>query len=160
MPPPRPIYRGQGNQPYPTNRPDGPEQRGQTNPYDVNGAPGTIAVQAALNEIVGAGEALGGHRAVYVASDGMAYYGNPDATSRLVAGITTGAASLGADVTIQTFGEIEEASWAWNDDGPVWLAANGQLTQTLPATGYLFQVGQPMGPTKLRIEPQLVAQLS
>jgi len=39
MPPPRPIYRGQGNQPFEIARPDGPIQRGQTSPYDVNGAP-------------------------------------------------------------------------------------------------------------------------
>jgi hypothetical protein len=108
---------------------------------------------------VTAGQALGGHRAVYIAADGKAYYAAPDATSRLTIGITTGAASLSAPVTIQTGGEVDEPSWTWAATGPVWLAASGQLTQILPTTGYLFQVGIPMGPTRLRIEPQLVAQL-
>jgi hypothetical protein len=39
----------------------------------------------------------------------------------------------------------------------VFLGATGLLTQTPPASGYVMQVGVPVGSTKLRIEPQLVA---
>lgn len=35
----QPLYRGQGNQAFEIVRPDGPVKRGQTVPYDVNGAP-------------------------------------------------------------------------------------------------------------------------
>jgi len=108
-----------------------------------------------------AGETLGGHRALYIANDGKAYYADPTApTSKLLAGITTGAATVGGAAAVQTEGVITEPSWNWTSAGSVWLAASGQLTQTVPTSGYLVQVGVPMGPTKLRIEPQLVAQLS
>jgi hypothetical protein len=106
-----------------------------------------------------AGEALGGHRAVYIAADGKAYYAGPTTHARLCSGITTGAASIGTTATIQTDGEIIEPSWSWIDSEVVWLAATGLLTQTVPTTGMAFQVGVPMGPTRLRIEPQIIAQL-
>lgn len=157
--PPKPIYRGQGNQPFQIARPDGPVQRGQTVPYDVNGAPSGGSADAITTTKV-AGAALGGHRAVYIANDGKAYYASPTSHARQCAGITTGAASAGADATIQTDGEIEEASWTWNDSEVIWLAPNGMLTQTVPTSDMAFQVGVPTGPTKMRIEPQLIAQLA
>lgn len=118
------------------------------------------SITAGLTVTRTAGEALGGTRAVRVAADGKAYYANPDATARFTIGITTGAALIGAPLTIQVEGELEEVSWSWTDSEVVWLAANGTLTQTVPTTGTLLQVGIPMGPTKLRIEPQLMAKIS
>ncbi len=107
-----------------------------------------------------AGESLSGNRAVYIADDGKAYYADKDvASSRRTSGLTTGAVSLGATATVQLDGIVTEAGWAWAGDSPVWLLATGLLSQIAPTTGYLVQVGVPMGPTKLRIEPQLVAQL-
>ena len=109
---------------------------------------------------VDAGETLGGNRAVRIGTDNMAYYGDPTLdTCRLVAGLTTGAASVGNPVTVQTDGIMTEASWNWVGTEVVWLTGTGQLTQTPPATGYLMQVGVPLGPDRLRIEPQLVAIL-
>ena len=107
-----------------------------------------------------AGEALGGNRAVRIAADNKVYYANPDETSRFTIGLTTGSATLGATVDFQTEGEMEEPSWSWSATEIVWLAANGTLTQTVPTSGHLFQVGIPMGPTRLRIEPQLIAKIS
>lgn len=107
-----------------------------------------------------AGEDLGGHRGVRIGSDGLAYLSEPDATARLTIGITTGAAVSGAAATIQVDGEIEEPSWAWADSEIVWLGASGVLTQVPPTSGVSFQVGVPMGPTKLRIQPQLMGSLA
>ncbi len=138
--------------------PDGPQGiQGVAGPQ---GSPGPQGL-ASTNFSAVAGETLGGTRAVYVAADGKAYYADPSAsTAKLLLGVTTGAAALGASVTIQTEGVLTEASWSWSATGSVWLTTTGQLTQTVPATGFLVQVGVPVGPTKLRIEPQLVAQLS
>lgn len=36
---PAPVYRGQGNNPFQSFKQDGIQKRGQTVPYDVNGAP-------------------------------------------------------------------------------------------------------------------------
>lgn len=107
-----------------------------------------------------AGAALGGHRAVYIGADNLAYYANPDPTARFCIGVTTGAAALGAPATIQCDGEMTEGSWSWSASEVIWLASDGILTQTVPTSGHAFQVGVPMGPTRIRIEPQLIAKIS
>lgn len=108
-----------------------------------------------------AGEALSGHRAVYVGDDGQAYYAsNGSANSTRTAGITTGAASLGATATIRPEGIVTEPSWTWSGSGPVWLGSSGNLTQTPPASGYLVQIGVPIGPTSLLVQPFVVARLA
>lgn len=104
-----------------------------------------------------AGEALGGHRAVRLVS-GQAFYadqGNPAKTA--VIGITTGAANLGATVTIATAGEIIEPSWSWTPQQAVFLSTNGVLTQTPPMSGALIEVGLATAATKLhvRIQPKI-----
>jgi hypothetical protein len=113
-----------------------------------------------VTTIVEAGENLGGHRAVRVGADGLAWLAGPDSTARLTIGITIGAAVAGADATIQVDGAIEEPGWSWADDEIVWLGAGGVLTQVPPIAGVSFQVGVPMGPTKLRIQPQLMGSLA
>lgn len=135
-----------------------PVKLAQVVPYDINGRP-TGATSAPVT--ANAGEALSGHRGVYVAADGLAYYADPaNETGRLLSGITTGAAALGASASIQTDGAVDEPSWAWTaGGGPVWLGTAGALTQTVPVAGLLIQVGIPMGPTRLRIEPQVVARV-
>lgn len=120
----------------------------------------TIFEEGGLTIVRTAGEALGGHRAAYVAGDGLIYHANPNSTARFTIGVTTGAAALGADVTIQCEGVIIEPSWSWSGSEVVWLAANGVLTQVVPTTGTALQVGIPAGPTALRIEPELIAILS
>lgn len=108
-----------------------------------------------------AGEALSGHRAVYVGDDGLAWYASKASASAVrVAGITTGAASLGAAATIQPEGLLTEPSWTWSGNTPVWLGTAGQLTQSPPTTGYLVQIGVAVGPTSLLIQPHLVARLT
>ncbi len=107
-----------------------------------------------------AGAALSGQTAVYISTaDNMAYPAVPDSTARYCIGITTEAAAMGAPVKIKVQGVFQEPSWAWSPGTPVWLASAGGLTQTLPTTGALFQVGTPFGPTALRIGPQIIALL-
>lgn len=88
------------------------------------------------------GTILGGHRVVGIAHDGTYTY--VDQTVHVdgfrAAGITTGAAALGAAVTIQTRGPITEPSWNWTVDLPVFVGTNGLPTQTVPtlAGGAVF----------------------
>lgn len=101
--------------------------------------PGAGPVQSL---IAVAGESLGGHRVVGIAHDGTYTY--VDQTVHVdgfrAAGITTGAAALGAAVTIQTRGTLTEPSWNWTVDLPVFVGSNGVPTQTVPtlAGGALF----------------------
>lgn len=119
----------------------------------------TIEVVEAITLLtVIAGEVLGGHRAVFIGEDERAYYADAsEATSRLTVGITTSAANEDDEIAIQAVAVLEHLGWSWSGEEPVWLGAEGLLTQTPPTSGYIMQVGIPVGPTQLRINPQFIA---
>ena len=132
------------------------------------GITGTLSAQTDLQNALDAkqpititataGEALSGNRAVRF-SGGSAFLADKDAaTASHAAGITTGAASSGAAVAIQLDGVMTEPSWAWSP-GPVWLGTTGQLTQTIPVTGSVIQIGIAVSATKLAIDPTFIAKL-
>lgn len=101
-----------------------------------------------------AGQVLSGHRAVWPDGQGVVRYASAtDATAELVAGITLHAADLGATIAIQTAGELEEPSWAWQP-GIVWLGTNGTLTQTPPLLGATVPLGTPLSATRLLLRVQ------
>ena len=101
----------------------------------------TVAITAAEN--------LGGHRIVTVEG----FYASKDtATDRnKVLGMTTGAVSIGSEATVQVSGFIEESSWNWNVDIPVFLSTNGQLTQSAITSGFSLIVGKPRTATNMFI---------
>jgi hypothetical protein len=77
--------------------------------------------------------------------NGQLNYASNDNVAHLAAPlwITTGAASPGSPVDVLITGLMVEPSWSWTP-GPVYLGANGQLTQTPPAAPgavFLAQVG-------------------
>lgn len=115
---------------------------------------GISAATPTITKIAGA--SLGGHRAVILDSAGAAFYADP-LTGLEVAGITTAAALVGETITIQTFGELAEPSWAWAP-GPVYLGPLGTLTQTTPAAGACLQLGIATAPTRIliRIQPPIL----
>ena len=101
----------------------------------------TVAVTAAEN--------LGGHRIVTVEG----YYaskGTPTDKNKVL-GMTTGAVSSGGEATVQVSGFIEESSWNWNVDLPVFLSTNGQLTQSAITSGFSLIVGKPRTATNMFI---------
>lgn len=101
-----------------------------------------------------AGAALGGHRAVLVDALGTAIYADKDTPAHYacVIGITQGAATIGASVAIQTYGEITEGSWTWTPLLPIYLGVNGTLTQTPPTTGFQLILGFAISTTKIFID--------
>lgn len=106
-----------------------------------------------------AGEPIGGHRAVRVDAVGLAWLADKDdADPDASIGVSTGAASIGAPVTIQMSAEISESGWSWAA-GAVWLGTGGQLTQSPPTTGALVRIGTATRATSLKIEPRLIARL-
>jgi hypothetical protein len=103
-----------------------------------------------------AARALGGHRVVKIGAGGEADY--PDnslhADGELILGVTTGAVSNGAAVTIQAGGELIESSWSWSL-GPVFCGAAGVLTQSPPgAAAWLRQIGVATAPDRLLVDLQ------
>lgn len=103
-----------------------------------------------------AAAALSGHRAVTPQVDGRLVYASNDNAAHLAAPlwITVGAASSGSSVDVLLYGLMIEPSWSWTP-GPVYLGANGQLTQTPPAAPgavFLAQVGTATSPTSLFVD--------
>lgn len=100
-----------------------------------------------------AGVAIGGHRVVYIDSLSQVQYASSDmpSHSRKVVGITTGAGSVATPINIQVNGEIEEMSWNWNINAPIYLGINGALTQVVPETGFILIVAQPITNTKILV---------
>ncbi len=100
------------------------------------GAPGGASFQRT------ASAALGGHRVVRaLPDDEVAYASSADPShADLIVGITTHAASEGAEISVAAGGEITEGSWDWTP-GPVFCGVNGVLTQTPPTAGFIRQIG-------------------
>lgn len=115
---------------------------------------------AGLSLSMTAGESLGGHRAVRIATGNLAVYASASQPSTVssVVGITSGAAALGDTVLVLLDGSrVAEPSWAWAV-GPVYLGENGLLTQTLPSVGAVKEIGVALSATELlvRIQPEIV----
>jgi hypothetical protein len=96
---------------------------------------------------------LSGHRVVMASGPGQANYASSDRPSDalLIVGITTGAASNGSFVAVQTGGELIEPTWSWSP-GPIYCGLNGALTQTAPSSGFIRVVGIAHSPTSILIE--------
>jgi len=119
--------------------------KGESGAQGIPGPPGGVTLQypAAIP--------LGGHRMVVLNSEEQAIYADNTNLShaRKVLGMTTGATSAGDMATIQTGGEMTEPSWNWTLDSPIFLAADGLLTQTQPASGLSMVVAFPITQTKI-----------
>lgn len=101
--------------------------------------------------------ALGGHRVVFLDEQGRAGYASNDtlAHAQRVVGITTSANNVDAPTSIATFGDVNEPSWNWTLDQPIYLGTNGLLTQTPPAAPAVFSlvIGFPVSSTTLFVNP-------
>jgi len=118
------------------------------------GPPGNTSSQIRLTGI--AESSLSGHRAVTQNSDGTIRYADNATIEHLHAPIwlTTGATAPGDLADLLAYGPIHEVSWSWNT-GPIYLGANGLITQIIPtAPGALFlaQIGVATGATSAWID--------
>lgn len=91
---------------------------------------------------------IGGHRAITAAG----LYAD-DATLDLVIGISSGAAAQGDLVEYVASGPMDEGGWNWTPGGPIFVGANGVLTQSEPV-GPLKRVGTAVTSTRLAVDLQ------
>jgi hypothetical protein len=100
-----------------------------------------------------AGDNLSGHRLLQLGVNGTAIYADSSDVSKpqSILGVSTGAASLGGVIYSQPFGELEEPSWNWTPDLPIFLGIAGLITQTPPLSGFSLIIGYPITPTKIFI---------
>lgn len=77
--------------------------------------------------------AMSGHRIVAEVGGQLVYASAATpAHAGQILGMTMNAADPGAFVEIRQDGDVTEPSWSFTPDRPVYLGANGQLTQTPP----------------------------
>ena len=103
------------------------------------------------------GQALGGQRVVILSNDGFLYYASSFTENHYnkILGITTQASTTGANTTVQIMDVMEESSWNWTPDLPIFLGDNGLLTQNEDATGiFILQIGVALTATKIYIDKQ------
>lgn len=118
----------------------------------VQGPPGPPGQPGEATLTLIAGSALGGHRAVRSLA-GVAVYADKDnlPDANLVLGVTKGAASAAAPVQVQTMGLMNEPSWNWTPDSPVFVGDDGVLTQASPAAGFSLIIGVALTATQIHI---------
>lgn len=100
---------------------------------------------------------VSGHRVVTPLADGTVAYADSSSPASLnrPMWVTAGAAASGTEVPVVAFGEMTEPSWSWTP-GPVWLGADGALTQDPPTPPmFLQQIGVADTPTSLFVDPQM-----
>ncbi len=123
----------------------------------VTGAPvDPVVVLTAGGILRTAGAVLGGHRIVrstgaltvdYASSDDILHGDD-------TLGMTTGAADMGANVTVQRIGPLSFDGWAWTAGEPVFLGLNGLPTQTPPESGFIQVIGHAENATTLYLQLQ------
>ena len=117
------------------------------------GPPGPAGSELGSSVIRTAGEAIGGHRMVYVASSGNVMYADCSQITHAhrVFGLTINAAVSGESVNVQLRGIVENSGWSWDLGKEIFLGENGLLTQTPPTAGYILWVGYPVSQTSMDI---------
>lgn len=99
------------------------------------------------------GEGIGGNRVVVFDADGKLYYAsqsNPNHASK-IAGVTLQAGIADSVIVCQSSGQMDEAGWTWNVSKPVYLSDNGLMTQVIPNSGFIIEIGIPITATSILI---------
>jgi hypothetical protein len=123
-------------------------QRGPKGDTGSGGGDSTIIKQA--------DGAISGHRIVrQTGVNGISYVDVTDASQVTSAlGMTENAASDGGDVTVRIEGEVTEGSWSWTPLQPIYLSANGMMTQTPPTSpgaAFVLSVGYALSSDTMRV---------
>jgi hypothetical protein len=127
--------------------------RGITKVIGIQGPAGPPSQGAVELMTKVAGESLGGHRVAIIDSDNKVYYADRTNLDHMykVVGITRGAANVGDNVEIQTYGLMTEQSWNWTAGKPIFLGTNGLLTQTSPMSGFCLIIAKALTSTDIFI---------
>lgn len=101
-------------------------------------APVAITVTSSETTPLITAQAVSALRAIATDASGNAVYAdhNTASTRESIVGISTNAVGNGGTVHVRYTGVMTDPSWAFTR-GPVFVGANGVLTQTAPATGYI-----------------------
>lgn len=100
-----------------------------------------------------AGAILSANKVIIANDSGQAVVADKDVDGdrSRVLGLTQSSASLGASVKYTISGIHTNDTWTWTMGMPVFLGNTGELTQTVPTTGFLMVIGFPVSATKLNV---------
>ena len=102
-------------------------------------------------------EDVGGHRAITI--DGLYVDSTSETSVGSYLGITTNAAEEDDYVKVQRFGILKDTSFSFTEDEPIFIGANGILSQTVPTAGYIRRIGWAVSATKINLDPMPPIQL-
>lgn len=105
-------------------------------------------------ELIQAGEALSAYKAIVPDGTGKFTYANNTAPGHafIVYGLTKQAISNGSAGLAQTYGPVENNTWNWELEKPIFLAEDGELTQIPPSSGFSLVVAYPITATRAFID--------
>jgi hypothetical protein len=100
-----------------------------------------------------AGQDLSAGRAVFLDTDGLAYYADQDnlAHKDSVLGVTVQAILTNDAGNVQVSGMLVDENWNFTSNNPLFVGMNGDITQTVPETGYICKLGWAMSQTVIFI---------
>lgn len=111
----------------------------------VTTSTGTLDVTIIAQEVVNAYRAVG--------YDGYFTQPNADSLARY-AGVTRMATVIGDPIDVVRSGLMTENGWIWTPNQPVFISANGVLTQTQPTAGTpIRRIGWAISATELNLDP-------
>lgn len=129
----------------------------------AQGVPGADGTPGNISTDHNAAVPLSGHRMVTLDSNGLLIYASAEtlAHANRVIGMTMGAVSAGVAPSVIKSGEITEPTWNWDTSLPLYLGANGLLTQTPPVgptTKFSNVIGFPISPITvfIGIQPSII----
>lgn len=110
-----------------------------------------------------AGAVVGGQRIVTLNNQGEVIHADHTVANHAgrICGLTSHSAVAGAEVTVYSFGLVEDPTWQWDTGKPrLFLSTNGTMTQTVPTAGFVCVVGYCVSATQLFIDIQPVINLT
>jgi hypothetical protein len=105
---------------------------------------------------------ISGQRVLTVDNDGYAIHADRTIIDHMtkIVGVSTHAVTDNGFVQITSSGYLEESTWNWAPNDPVFLGLNGELTQAIPTSGFMIIIATVLSPTKLLInmkEPIIIS---
>jgi hypothetical protein len=119
---------------------------------------GPVIVGAAAipeGQIVAAGSALSGHRAIALVAGVAVYADFADIDhAYLTIGVSKNAVLAGEPLRVFNRQSIEESTWAWSPGQPVFLGQGGLLSQAVPVSPakFILQVGIAISTHRLDVD--------
>jgi len=109
------------------------------------------ASSGTLDVTITAAETINAYRAV--GYDGLLTQMDADSLSNY-AGVTKMATPIGDPVDVVRSGLMTESGWAWTVNAPIFISANGVITQTVPSAGNpIRRIGWAISPTQINLDP-------